>query len=57
MLPPGDSHENLPPKSQGRSRAPDVYAGCGDTGPTLEEPRAQQGTLRGMPGVRGALVI
>lgn len=57
MLLPGDSHENLPPKSQGRSRAPDVYAGCGDTGPTLEEPRAQQGTLKGMPGVRGALVI
>lgn len=49
--------ENLPPKVQGCGRAPDVYAGREDTGPALEEPRAQRGTLRGTPGVRGALVI
>lgn len=46
--------ENLPPKVQGCGRAPDVYAGREDTGPALEEPRAQRGTLRGTPGVRGA---
>lgn len=44
------------PKIRGGSQAPDVSAGRRATSPPSRSP-GQQGTLRGLPGVRGALVI